>query len=72
VREISLDIAPGETDGLLGPNGARKTTTISMVCGLLEPDAGEVLVAGRALTTRSVEAKGAIGTCRRSWRSTPT
>jgi ABC-2 type transport system ATP-binding protein len=61
VRGISLDIAPGETYGLLGPNGAGKTTTISMVCGLLEPDAGEVLVAGRALTTRSVEAKGAIG-----------
>jgi ABC-2 type transport system ATP-binding protein len=39
VREISLDIAPGETDGLLGPNGAGKTTTISMVCGLREPDA---------------------------------
>ena len=46
MREISLDIAPGETDGLLGPNGAGKTTTISMVCGLLKPDAGEVLVAG--------------------------
>jgi ABC-2 type transport system ATP-binding protein len=61
VRGISLDIAPGETYGLLGPNGAGKTTTISMVCGLFEPDAGELLVAGRTLTTRSVEAKGAIG-----------
>jgi ABC-2 type transport system ATP-binding protein len=61
VRGISFQIAEGETYGLLGPNGAGKTTTISIVCGLLEPDAGEVVVAGRPLTTRSVGAKAAIG-----------
>jgi ABC-2 type transport system ATP-binding protein len=61
VRGISLTIAEGETYGLLGPNGAGKTTTISMVCGLLEPDAGSVVVAGQPLTTRSVEPKAAIG-----------
>ena len=61
VRGVSFQIAEGETYGLLGPNGAGKTTTISMVCGLLEPDAGEVVVAGRPLTTRSVGAKAAIG-----------
>src|SRR5689334_21906034 len=60
VRGVSFHIAEGETYGLLGPNGAGKTTTIAMVCGLLEPDAGEVLVAGRPLTTRSVAAKAAI------------
>ncbi|HEX7581598.1 MAG TPA: ABC transporter ATP-binding protein [Gaiellaceae bacterium] len=61
VRGISFRIAEGETYGLLGPNGAGKTTTISMVCGLLEPDEGEVVVAGRPLTTRSVAARAAIG-----------
>ena len=61
VDGVSLHVSAGETYGLLGPNGAGKTTTISMICGLLEPDAGEVFVAGRALTTRSVEAKAAIG-----------
>jgi linearmycin/streptolysin S transport system ATP-binding protein len=61
VRGVSFTIAQGETYGLLGPNGAGKTTTISMVCGLLEPDSGKVSVAGRALTTRSVAAKAAIG-----------
>src|SRR4051812_48760551 len=61
VRGISLQIAEGETYGLLGPNGAGKTTTISMICGLLEPDGGDVIVAGRPLTTRSVEEKAAIG-----------
>jgi ABC-2 type transport system ATP-binding protein len=58
---VSFDVAPGEMYGLLGPNGAGKTTTISIVCGLLEADAGEVVVAGRPLTTRSVAAKAAIG-----------
>jgi ABC-2 type transport system ATP-binding protein len=61
VRGISFRIAEGETYGLLGPNGAGKTTTISMVCGLLEADAGEVIVAGARLTTRSVAEKRAIG-----------
>lgn len=61
VDGVSFTIARGETFGLLGPNGAGKTTTISMVCGLLERDAGEVLVLGKPLTTRSVGAKRAIG-----------
>ena len=61
VDGVSLQVRAGETYGLLGPNGAGKTTTISMICGLLEPDAGEVVVAGQRLTTRSVEAKAAIG-----------
>ena len=61
VDGVGFEIAAGETYGLLGPNGAGKTTTISMVCGLLERDAGEVVVDGRSLTTTSVEAKAAIG-----------
>ena len=61
VRGVSFEIAEGETYGLLGPNGAGKTTTISIVCGLLEADAGEVVVAGRRMRTRSVGAKAAIG-----------
>ncbi|HSC91441.1 MAG TPA: ABC transporter ATP-binding protein [Gaiellaceae bacterium] len=61
VDGVGFEIAAGETYGLLGPNGAGKTTTISMVCGLLERDAGEVVVAGRAVGTTSVDAKAAIG-----------
>ncbi|MGZ4679110.1 MAG: ATP-binding cassette domain-containing protein [Ilumatobacteraceae bacterium] len=45
---MSFVIAPGEAYGLLGPNGAGKTTTIRMVCGLLRPDAGDVLIDGRS------------------------
>jgi ABC-2 type transport system ATP-binding protein len=61
VDGVSFRISPGETYGLLGPNGAGKTTTISIVCGLLERDGGEVLVCGRPVTTRAVEARSAIG-----------
>ncbi|HET9139931.1 ABC transporter ATP-binding protein [Actinophytocola sp.] len=49
VDGVSVRIAPGETYGLLGPNGAGKTTVIRMVCGLLRPDAGTVVVAGREM-----------------------
>jgi len=61
VNGVGFEIAPGESYGLLGPNGAGKTTTISIVAGLLEADAGEAIVAGRRLTTKSVSAKSAIG-----------
>lgn len=61
VDGVDFHIGEGETYGLLGPNGAGKTTTISMVTGLLERDAGEVTVAGRPITTTTIEAKGAIG-----------
>jgi ABC-type multidrug transport system ATPase subunit len=61
VRDIGFSVSPGETYGLLGPNGAGKTTTISMVAGLLEPDAGEVLLDGQPMTTRTVGLRGLVG-----------
>ena len=61
VDGVGFHIAEGETYGLLGPNGAGKTTTISMICGILDPDGGEVTVAGRSLAAQPAEVKGAIG-----------
>jgi ABC-2 type transport system ATP-binding protein len=61
VGGVGFHISTGETYGLLGPNGAGKTTTISMIAGLLEPDGGEIWVAGQQITTRSIRAKSAIG-----------
>lgn len=46
VENLDLDIHRGEVFGLLGPNGSGKTTTIRMLCGLLEPTAGQAIVAG--------------------------
>ncbi len=50
VNDVSIEVRAGEVVGLLGPNGAGKTTTFGMVVGLVEPDAGEVLLDGNALT----------------------
>ena len=46
VRELSMSIASGEMFGLIGPDGAGKTTTIRMMCGLLRADAGSIRVLG--------------------------
>lgn len=60
VRDLSLEIARGEMFGLIGPDGAGKTTTIRLVCGLLAPDSGSISVFGhhprrdRQSITRSV------------------
>jgi ABC-2 type transport system ATP-binding protein len=61
VNDVSFAIEEGETFGLLGPNGAGKTTSISMVAGLLEPDAGDIAVAGTPIRTNSTAGKGSIG-----------
>lgn len=46
VREVSLQVEPGEIFGLLGPNGAGKTTTLRCLCTLVTPDAGRIEVSG--------------------------
>ena len=46
VREVSLEIHPGEVVGFLGPNGAGKTTTLKMLTGLIHPSSGVIRVAG--------------------------
>ena len=46
VQSIDLKIMPGERVGLIGPNGAGKTTFFLLICGVLEPDAGEILLFG--------------------------
>jgi ABC-2 type transport system ATP-binding protein len=46
LKGVSLDVRKGEIFALLGPNGAGKTTLIGIVCGIVNPTAGEVRVAG--------------------------
>lgn len=61
VDGLSFEIGVGETYGLLGPNGSGKTTTISMICGILTADAGTVVLDGQPLTPSTIDAKRAIG-----------
>jgi lipopolysaccharide export system ATP-binding protein len=52
VDGVDFDVDSGEIVGLLGPNGAGKTTSFRMTCGIIEPDAGRVLLAGKDVTRR--------------------
>jgi ABC-2 type transport system ATP-binding protein len=47
LKSVDLDIHRGEIFALLGPNGAGKTTLINIVCGIVTPSSGEVLVDGK-------------------------
>ena len=49
--DVSLTVAPGEFVALLGPSGAGKTTLFRCLARLIEPDAGEILLGGRAYHT---------------------
>jgi lipopolysaccharide export system ATP-binding protein len=51
VDGVDFEVHPGEIVGLLGPNGAGKTTTFRMACGMIDPDAGRVTLAGHDVTT---------------------
>jgi ABC-2 type transport system ATP-binding protein len=61
VKGFDIEVRYGEVYGLLGANGAGKTTTIKMLCGLLEPSAGEVVLAGERGTLRSETVRKQIG-----------
>jgi branched-chain amino acid transport system ATP-binding protein len=49
VKGLNLHLNQGELVSLIGANGAGKTTTLKAICGLLEPESGEVLYQGRSL-----------------------
>jgi ABC-2 type transport system ATP-binding protein len=61
LKNIDLEIRRGEIFGLLGPNGAGKTTLISAICGIVNPTAGRVLVAGHDIIADYRAARSMIG-----------
>jgi ABC-2 type transport system ATP-binding protein len=58
---VSFQVAPGEIFGYLGANGAGKSTTIRILCGLLEPTDGRAAVAGFDVGREPEAVKSAIG-----------
>jgi len=51
VHDLDLSVAPGELVALLGPSGCGKTTTLRLVAGFLKPEAGEIRVGDRLLSS---------------------
>merc|ERR1719199_380629 len=63
VRGISFAASEGQVFGLLGVNGAGKTSTFKMLCGQVEQTSGEVMIQGIPVATRAPEARRLIGYC---------
>lgn len=61
VAGINLAVARGEVLGLLGLNGAGKSTTMKLLCGVFAPDQGQISVCGHDLAAEPVAAKRRIG-----------
>ena len=61
VRDVSLHVAAGEIYGLVGPDGAGKTTTLRLLVGALQADAGEVEVGGYDVLQQVEKARSQIG-----------
>ncbi|KPJ91173.1 MAG: multidrug ABC transporter ATP-binding protein [Gammaproteobacteria bacterium SG8_11] len=61
LKNVNLDIQPGEILALLGPNGAGKTTLISIICGIVNASAGSVTVGGRDIVSDYRVTRSMIG-----------
>lgn len=51
VQDLSFSVNQGEILGLIGPNGSGKSTCVNLISGIYKPDAGEIKINGRALTS---------------------
>lgn len=61
VRGLDLAVRRGEIYGLVGPDGAGKTTALRMLCGVLAPEAGRALVMGHDVTAEPEKVRARIG-----------
>jgi ABC-2 type transport system ATP-binding protein len=61
VDHLNIEVAKGEIFGLVGPDGAGKTTTLRLLCGLMDPTEGEAWVAGHNVAREVDAVKDVIG-----------
>jgi branched-chain amino acid transport system ATP-binding protein len=64
LREVSLELGPGEVVGLIGPNGAGKSTLVNVLSGFDRPSTGRVLLEERDVTRWSAHRRGRHGLAR--------
>ena len=61
VHDVDVEVYPGEIVGLLGANGAGKTTSFHMICGLTKPSEGQILLDGQDVTRWSMSRRCKAG-----------
>lgn len=61
VRGASIEVQQGEVVGLLGANGAGKTTCFYMLCGLIKPDSGKVKLGNENITSFPMYKRARLG-----------
>ena len=61
VKNVTLDVNPGEVVGLLGPNGAGKTSTFNMIVGLIKPNKGNIYLDGSSIKNFSMTKRVQLG-----------
>jgi len=69
LKNLNLQVQPGEILGLLGPNGAGKTTAVKLIMGFLHPSSGEIHLGGKPL--KPSEPRDQIGYLPESFRPNP-
>ena len=62
--DLTFDVMPRELHAVIGPNGAGKTTLINQISGLVAPDSGTILFAGRDITALPTHARAELGLAR--------
>ena len=61
VKNVTLNVNPGEVVGLLGPNGAGKTSTFNMIVGLIKPNKGNIFLEGSSIKKFSMTKRVQLG-----------
>ncbi len=61
VKDVTLNVEPGEVVGLLGPNGAGKTSTFNMIVGFIKPNRGNIFLDGNCIKTFSMTKRVQLG-----------
>ena len=61
VKNVTLNVKPGEVVGLLGPNGAGKTSTFNMIVGLIKPNKGNIFLEGNCIKKFSMTKRVQLG-----------
>ncbi len=61
VKNVTLNVNPGEVVGLLGPNGAGKTSTFNMIVGLIKPNKGNIFLEGNCIKKFSMTKRVQLG-----------